>query len=405
MAIQTTSNLSNSITTVVKAKYLEGAQMMRLYDQIAVDYTKVGGDGKTMADLMQGSSITVPYIGDMNPGTTAISETADVTPQTVRDTTASVTPTSLGEALMWSENLTIQAYTDYVGAAYQKIGKNAMESIDIQARNAALQGNWVERAVARASLDAGTASHRASDSIFRKYDGLFQSLMIPGYVGENGVRWVAIMHPFVFHDISESGNVDVIGQYLDSSIHLNWQLGDLGSFRILSSPYAKVFGAAGADAASNVADTLASASNQLATSITTSSDVSTNIVTSLLVWVGTEETAGTHYATNEPVRVLSASGTTVTVMGQAPNGGLRFDHAASTAVRNADSAYTICFAGPESLVKIYATDVGQYGKTVGPKVYGTLDQFNTLGWKWYGAYALLTNNKLMRFECSTSYEA
>lgn len=405
MAIQTTSNLSNSITTVVKAKYLEGAQMMRLYDQIAVDYTKVGSDGKSMDELMMGSSITVPYIGDMNPGTAAISETADVTPQTVRDTTASVTPTSLGEALMWSENLTIQAYTDYVGEAYKKIGKNAMESIDIQARNAALQGNWVERAVARASLDAGTASHRASDSIFRKYDGLFQSLMIPGYVGENGVRWVAIMHPFVFHDISESGNVDVIGQYLDKSIHLNWQLGDLGSFRILSSPYAKVFGAAGVDAASNVNDTLASSVNQLATSITTSSDVSTNIVTSLLVWIGTEETAGTHYATNEPVRVLSASGTTVTVMGQSPNGGLRFDHAAATAVRNADSAYTIVFAGPESLVKVYATDVGMYGKEVGPKVYGTLDQFNTLGWKWYGAYALLTNNRLMRFECSTSYEA
>jgi len=154
--------------------------MMRLYDQIAVPYTELGSDGKSMDELMRGSSVVVPFIGDMEPGTAAISQTADVTPQTVRDTTASVTPTSLGEALMWSENLTIQTYTDYVGAAYQKIGKNAMESIAIKARNAALQGSWVERAAVRSSLDAGTASHRASDSIFRKYDGLFQTLQIPG---------------------------------------------------------------------------------------------------------------------------------------------------------------------------------------------------------------------------------
>lgn len=411
MAVQTTSNLTNSITTVYKSKYLSGAKGMRLYDQLAVPYTELGADGKSMDELKRGSSISVPFLGEMNPGTTAISQTTDITPQTVRDATASVSPTSRGEALMWSENLSIQTYTDYVGAAYEKVGSNAMESIDLLAQAAALQGTWVERGAARASLDAGTVAHRASDSIFRKYDGMMQMMRIPGYVSDEGGQvWSAIMHPFVFHDISESGNVEAIGDLAQPGIHLNWELGQIGRFRLLVSPYAKVFGAAGADNGSaTIADTINAAVNQLATSFTTTTDNTSNISYGLFWWLGTEETASTHYATNEPVKVLSATSVsttyTLTVMGQAANGGLRFDHASGTAIRNADSVYPVVFGGPQSLVKVFATEVGEYGKTVGPITDGRLEQFTSLGWKYYGNYGLIGQNRILRFECSTSYEA
>jgi hypothetical protein len=49
--------------------------------------------------------------------------------------------------------------------------------------------------------------------------------------------------------------------------------------------------------------------------------------------------------------------------------------------------------------------VGEYGQVVGPKVEGLLDQFTSVGWKFYGGYARLSENRLMRYECSTSYEA
>jgi N4-gp56 family major capsid protein len=406
MAIQTTSNLSNSITNIYKGKYLQGAKAVRLYDQFATPYNMIGADGKTMDELMRGTTIYVPFLSDMSPGSNAISQTTDVTPQTLTDATATVTHTSRGEALQWSQQLTIEAYTDYTASAYEKVGMNAMETIESLAISSALAGTWVERAAARASLDAGTASHRASDAIFRKYDAMLQMLRAPGYEMEDGSSvWSAAMHPFVFHDISESGNVNAIGAYQQAGIHLNWELGQIGRFRLLSSPYAKVFGAAGADNGTSVATTITPEETALSTSIVTAADVSANAAYGLFWWLGTEEAASTFYPTNEPLKVISASGTTVTILGTGPNGGLRYTHAAGSAVRNADSVYTILFGGPQSMTKVFATDVGEYGMTVGPKQTGLLDQFNSLGWKFYGGYGRISEHRLLRYECSTSYEA
>jgi len=407
MAINTTSVLSNSITNVYKGKYLNGAKSIRLYDQLAVPYTEIGADGKTMDELMRGTNVYVPFLADMTPGTTAISQTTDVTPQALDDAISYITPTSRGEALQWPQQLEIQAYTDYTAQAYEKIGMNAMESIEALAIEAALAGSWVERYVARASLDAGTSAHRASDAIFRKYDAMLQMLKAPGYMNDDGSAqvWSAIMHPFVYHDIAESGNVVAIGNLAQPGIHLNWELGQIGRFRLLSSPYAKVFGAAGADNGTSVATTLASDAAALSTTFVTAADVSANVAAGLFWWIGTEETGSTFYHTNEPVRNLSASTTTITTLGTGPNGGLRFAHATGAAVRNADSVYTIVFGGPTSLAKLFATDVGEFGQTVGPKVSGNLDQFNTLGWKFYGGYGRISEHRLLRYECSTSYEA
>jgi len=409
MTVQTTSNLSDSITTLYKSKYLMGAKSQRVYDQISIPYTDLGADGKSMDELMRASAVYVPFLSQMEPGTTAISQTADITPQTLEDATASVTPTSRGEALQWSQQLEIQVYTDYTARAYEIVGQNAMESIELLAEAAACQGTWVERYVARASLDKDTSTHRATDARFREYQGMMLTLKVPGFINDAGEAnvWSAIMHPFVFHDIAESGNVDSIGLYQDKGIHLNFELGQIGPFRLVVTPFAKVFGGAGADydaGTHTVADTLASAATALGTTIVTSSDESSHITYGKFWTIGTEETGSTFYPTNERVKILSASTTTLTILGEGPNGGLKYDHAAGAAVRNADSVYTIVFGGPQSLVKLFATDVGEYGETVGPKKTGLLDQFNSLGWKYWGNYGRIAENRVLRFECSTSYE-
>jgi hypothetical protein len=233
-----------------------------------------------------------------------------------------------------------------------------------------------------------------------------QNMKIPGYADVNGPIWTAIMPPYVFHDIRESGNVKAIGDLAQTNIHLNWELGQIGRFRILSSPYAKVFGSAGADNGTGAwADLIATAVKPLDKTVVVT-NTATNSAYGVFNWFGTEETSTTFYPTNEPVKYISgASGTTVTFLGGAPNGGARYAHTTSEYMRNADSVYTILFAGPNSLVKVFATDVGEYGTTVGPKVDGTLDQFTSLGWKWYGGYGRISENYLLRFECSTSYEA
>jgi hypothetical protein len=341
----------------------------------------------------------------MAPATTAISQTADLTPVVLEDTTASITPTSRANALSWAESIDIQAYTNYGAERYVKLAENMAESIDLLAQTQALAGSWVERAAARASLDAGTPAHRASDSIFRKYQGMLATLKVPGFIDNAGMaNWAAIMHPFSFHDICESGNVDAIGLYQDAGIHLNFELGKVGPFRLVVSAFAKVFAGAGVDNATAVADTLASAATALATTYVTSSDDSTNVAVGLFWNIGTEETTTTYYPTNEQVKNLSASTVTITFTGQGENGGFRFAHAAGVAVNNNDSVYPIVFGGPKSLKKVHVPG-WEYGTTVGPKVDGLVDQFGSLGWKFYGGYGRPTENTILRFEGSTSYEA
>src|SRR3989338_10761354 len=114
MAIQTTANLT-PFHAQFKETYEREAMFNRLYDQFAIPFP---GD---MAKMMSGSSVTYPFLSDMDPGTTAISQTADVTPQVLFDATASITPTSSGEALQWSENLDIQAYTNYGAERMKKL--------------------------------------------------------------------------------------------------------------------------------------------------------------------------------------------------------------------------------------------------------------------------------------------
>jgi len=277
----------------------------------------------------------------------------------------------------------------------------------VLAIDVATTGTWVERTTTRANLDAGTVSHRASDSLFRKYDAKFQSMKVPGYVDANGVPsvWPAIMHPYVFHDISESGNVDAIGIYQDAGIHLNWELGKIGNFRLVSSAWAKVFGGAGIDNATAVTSSVNGTHYPLDTTVVLDDNEAAYITYGELWWIGTEETTSTNYPTNEPFKPLSASTYTVTINGIGPNGGLRYEHGTGDTVVNNDSVYTIVFGGPQSLVKIFATNVGPYGQIIGPKTQGLLDQFNSIGWKFYGNYGLVSQNRIMRYECSTSYEA
>lgn len=413
MAIGTTSTLSNSIRTQFVSDYVMGALLARIYDQLAAPV------GQPLSELVKGSSVQLNFLSDLAPATSAISQLVDITPVTFRDATTTITPTSRANAVQDSELLLIQAYTDYAARKFEKLGKNHTESVDLLAQASALQGNNVQRAAARASLDAGTAGNRATDAAFSQAEARLATMKVPGFVGAGMDRtvpaWAAIMHPYPYHDIRTGGNVVSIAQYQNQNIILNHELGSLGPFRFVVTPWAKTFWGAGADNGTSVATTLNGAVNALATSIIVAS--ATNISAGMALNIGTEETGSTHYATNERVWVSDSysSGTTIPIIGEADNGGLRFDHASGVAVRNADSVYPIVLGGPMSLAKVYAQNLlsdegtemnaGEFGVVVGPKAQGLVNQFVSLGWKWYGGYGRINEGWLLRVEVSTSFEA
>jgi N4-gp56 family major capsid protein len=345
----------------------------------------------------------------MQPGTTAISETVDITPQVLEDTTTDLTPTSRAEALQSSELLLMQAYTDYGAERFRAIGKNAMETIDNLAKDAACKGDLVIREVARNALDAGSTGHRADDGLFTEAATLLNTMKAPGFPVKGGAAWAAIMHPAAYHDIREDGNIVSIAQYQMADIILNFELGAIGPFRLVVSPWAKVFGAAGVDRAADsiVETTLACQAEALDTTITVTTMLHMD-GTGHYYTIGTEETGSTHYPKNEIVRFISHNSSQVcTIVGEGPNGGLRFTHpgGAVTAVRNADSVYTIVMGGPKSLAKVYQPSVGPFGTVVGPKKDGLVDQFVSLGWKFYGQYGIIAQNRILRAEVSSSVNA
>lgn len=402
MPIQTTTNPSaNAYRTKYEMDFLMAVRgKRRVYDVYAVNI----GDERLNFEktgTWLASTFQTNFAGDMTPATAAISETTDIIPQVIRDATGTLTTTSRGDALQWAEAVDIRSYLPYGKARYSALGENMMESLDLLAATAALTGGLVRRPAARASLDAGTTGHRFTDTAISIMGARVKSLKCPFM---NDGKHLVTIHTDLFYDLIQGGNVVTIAQQARPDILINQVLASWGDFSINATAYAKVFGSAGADNASNVATTLSSAANSLATSIVVAS--ATNIVAGGQLTIGTEETGDTHQPTNEIVVVDDSytSGTTIPIIGEGANGGLRFDHASGAGVRNADHAYPAVFGG-RSLLKAYAPETGAYGKTVGPKESGILNQFRSLGWKAYMGYGLVAENYIARSEHSSSLQA
>lgn len=397
MPIITTTNLDNSVRAQYEARYVEGAMAERLYDQLSVPVSS------NMVDMSRGSSIIVPYLSKLKPSTQTMSQTDDLDTDDFVDTTATLTPTSRGNAIKWSEQIELFTFTENVAQKISNLGENMMESVDLLAQAAALTGTLYKSYVARASLDAGTAAHRLNRDAFMNADSVMAALRVPMFMTPRGGRRVAIMHPWAYRDLVADSNILAVGQYQDASLILNGELGELWGWKIVSHADAKVFFGAGADNGTAIATTLSAASNELATSVTVAS--ATSIAVGMRIAIGTEETAGTHYSTNESCLVTAIDGTTITVVGQGENGGLRYPHAAGVAFRNADNVVPVVFGGPESLAKAFSPSIGEFGQVIGPKTAGLADQWKTMAWKWYGGYGILAQNRIYRGEYSVSLDA
>jgi N4-gp56 family major capsid protein len=407
MATQTTANLTSAIGTRYTLAYQRAAEVERLYDQLATPIGAPQFELESRRGL--GTTYTFQFLSDMSIVNQTVSEDDDIATQILRDATATITPTSRADGLRWSQLLDLSVFTDYVAGRAEVLGRNMMETVDNQARNAALQGSLVVRAAARASLDAGTATHNWTEAGIWAAMSTAESLKCPPYVDFRGRNmFMAIGHPDAYYDLFHGGNVVSAAIYggLPGSLLFNGELGEIANCKLIISPSAKVFGAAGADHASAMNTgsgyTMSAAANALATSIGVTT--ATNIGSGRFLTIGTEETGATHYDDNERVKHVSGTTTSV-IVGQGANGGLRFDHALGTTVYNNDSVYPVAYGSPKSLVKVFAAEVGEFGELVGPNKTGTVEQWTTLAWKWFGAYGRMAENYLIRGEYSSSLDA
>ena len=398
--VQTTSNLSNSRWAKYVPDYIRAARFEAVYDALAMD--NVIPDAN-MSDLYRSSSINLEFLSDLEPGTATIPETLDVSATAQRDATFQITPTSRFGLIEASELLMNSAGTNYASEKFYALGKHHAMTLDLIANNLANQGGSVTRAAARASLDAGTAANLLQAKDFSNTSAILMDKQVPGYVDAGRNMWFAMLHPFAFTDLRNDTPILATGEYQKANIVLKHELGELGPFKLVVTPNAKMFYGAGADNASSIATTLSNAENALDKTIVVAA--ATNIDVGDFICIGTEETGDTHYETNERVQVVSVSGTTIGISGGGANGGLRYDHAAGVAVRNADSVASVVFGGPKSLAKVYDPITGEYGEILAPDRVGALKHIYQLGWKWYGNYSRWNESYLLRREVAVSADA
>lgn len=412
MAVTQTTTLTNSLRIQYLNQYMAGAMRRRLYDMVAgpiSELSAAAGAAQAMADLCKGGTVRVTFIGDMGLTTTPLSQVQDIVPQQLPDAVADVTVDMWGDGIQTSQKALIEYFPNYIDRSPGKVGLNMMEMVDFKAMEAALGGSLVYRNSVRNNLDAGTTADRASDTNFAGVAARLSHFNCPGWEGEGKPSsWTAITDHFVLGDIASGGNVVNVAQYQDGDMVLNNEVGRLHQFRIVASGFAKIlYGAGTAHAAAGlVSTTLASSVSALATTIVLTSGTSVSAGMWLNI-LDAEETSSTFYPGNERVKVASSysSGTTVPIVGEAENGGVRFAHAAGIVVDNTDSVHPILFAGPSSLAKVYAPSIGEFGELVGPKTQGLAEQWTSFAWKWFGGYGRPSENWLYRGEFSVSEEA
>jgi N4-gp56 family major capsid protein len=402
--ITTTTQLSDSVIARYESNYVEAALPIRTFDQIA---EPLPGD-LSMAEMTKGSSVVVPFLSDLAPATTAISQTVDIDPVTFEDTTTSITPTSRANYIKVSEQIMNQAYTNFGAAYYKRNGENMMESVDLIAKDVAVGCSLVRYGShgSRATLDAGTADDLLTMGMFAYAGVVLNTMRAPMFDTLTGQKGVAIVHPFSWADFAQGDTKWIAAaEYQDKSMILNWEAGEVLGFKVIVSPYAKVLWGAGVANASAIATTTTADSKALATTLVLSS--SANVHAGDHIMIGTIESSTTFYGTNEYATVVSwASATnTATVVGQGHNGGLRYAHASGATVSNADNVAANIFAGKGSLKKIYDVNTGEFGTVVGPYLDGAVRQWANLGWKWRGNYGRISESWLLRQECALGIDA
>lgn len=397
MPNQTTANLSNSIRVQYLADYMQAALIARIYEQLA---SPIAQD---LSTLKRGSSVQADFLSSLAPSVQLIDENNDIAPTYFRDAKVSLTPTSRANAVIVSEKLLNTVYTNFNASYYKKLGENMMTSIDALAMQAAIQGPLTKSPHARNALDAGVTGDRLSKAMFATASTLLTSLKVPDSETPRGRRWISLIHPFAFADLMNDSILLLVGEYQDKGMILNYELGELNGFSIVVTPWSKVFWGAGVANGSAVGTTLST--DQKALDLTINVTANTNMVVGGRLTIGPVETAAVYMPTTESVIITAINSTAITIIGEGENGGLRYDHNSLENVSNADNVFPCVFGGPESLAKIYDTEVGEFGQIVGPKKTGLVEQFITLGWKWYGGYGIIANNRVLRAEVASSIDA
>lgn len=151
----------------------------------------------------RGSTVRFSFYDELPTSVAALTENADVTPDTMGDSNVDVTINEYGQAVGVTRKLKGTGYLEYDSDMATLNGRRMADSYDILARDALMAGTQVAFAGAaanRAALDDATAGHRLNGADVREIVAQLRGDSVDGYMGDT---YMAIVHPDQSVDLRE----------------------------------------------------------------------------------------------------------------------------------------------------------------------------------------------------------
>jgi len=395
MAITQVSSLDQTVVASYESDYLLWAEKTAVWQQIVKWQEAIPDDGGG------GSSYDWPVFSEMEPATTALTETLNPTPVALGDSNITVTPTEYGNVAQLTQKLRLQARANVREAAMKILGQNQARTVDRLIRNALVGGSWVMRAsnvASRTDLDA--TSDLVTYAFLQQLVAQARAAFIPPFEGD---QYLSIVNPLIAADLRN------IAQFLNPSYYQNQmvggllrgEIGSLAGIRFIEHPYGKMYMGGG-----TVAQTATDLDGSIAAGASTlKATSSTGLVAGDYIVIGTLEAAGA-----EVVQLTAQSGVSYTFRGignAMGTFGSAFSHADAAAVTEAANVGAIPVIGSDSLWGVYGQSMGKLGQiviTAGPDTGDWLDRFIGVGWKWYGGFGR-AEQYLLRGEVASAQKA
>lgn len=244
MAITTTSNLSTDIAAHKRVMYY-ALRPQLFFDPIAdVDSTNATN---------KGASVTFYFTNDLAAATTPLTETADVTPATVTDSTLTLTLSEYGNAVQTTALIRATSFLDVNTTMANVLGYNAGISVDTLAANALVAGTNVVYSTGTSFATTGTEAAANRLAITDNFNGATVRFVTAKLRAANVAPfgdglYRGYMHPDTAYDFKGStGGTNWSDPHIYSSPEGIWN-GTIGAFqgvRWMETPRAPLVADAG----------------------------------------------------------------------------------------------------------------------------------------------------------------
>jgi len=398
MAITKAADLTNSVVTAYqKNYYMIAMDNPGVWAQFIDWQTPISENGGA------GSSFDFPIYGETDLAESALTEDADVTPESITDDNVTVTPYEYGKVFAVTKKARYTSRTNLDQVMGKLTAMNRVNSIDRILRRAACgrgstyptQTIHIDSSVAMSSLTADSSADNVTYAFLMDLAAYASSQGVEPF---NGGGFLSIVHPRLFAEIKQLTEWKSIGYYQDA-MNIYGALEKpitLAGITFVPSRMGRLFLGSGDPVASTTADTLASAANKGATTIAVTNAAGTTVAAvGDYLTIGTTETESVAPGNNlEQVLITAVNTNTLTVRanGVADDFGLRFNHAAGEAVIKSYNVAAIPLIGKNSLIGVYGSDTGKYGKALERDDIDIMKLIKHYGWYWFGGVGVIQKN-------------